>query len=798
MDTAQLLARLPAPLAERVTPHGPVTTAAATGAFVVYWMRTAVRAHENPALDTALAAAAQLGVPAFVYHALSERYPYASDRHHRFIVEGARDVAAACAARGIGYAFHLERPGHRGPVLAQLAARAALVVTETMPIPPLSDWTARLAAAAPCPVWSVDTACVVPMPLVGKAHTRAFAFRDATEPVRRDRLSRPWTDVAPHTPPFLPDPLPFAPVALAEADLAALVAACAIDHGVAPVPAYPGGSTAGYARWDAFVQRGALDRYAADRNDPVRDGVSGMSPYLHYGMVSPFRLARACAARPGEGAAKYLDELLVWRELAWSFCHWHPTPASMEALPAWARDTLEAHAGDPRPVLSWERLARGHTGDRLWDAAQQALVRHGMLHNNLRMTWGKAIPGWSASPTEALARLEDLNHRYALDGRDPASYGGLLWCLGQFDRPFTPPVPVLGTVRPRPTRAHAARLDVTRYEAQVRRAAAGRPASALVVGAGIAGLACARTLHDARVAVTVLDKGRGVGGRTSTRRGPAGAFDHGAPHFASTDPRLTPWLQAWCDEGVLQATADGFTGRPGMSALARHLADALAVTVGCTVQRVRPTTAGWEALDADGRRWTGDRLLLAMPAPQAAALLRTADHPATDALSEALDTVVMAPCWSAMVRLDGPLPVRGQQQWADGALHADGGAAEPPVARLVREADKPGRSGAECWTVQAHAAWSATHVDAEAAQVAEVLGSALARTLARAVGPGVPDVAEVTAHRWRYARVTRGLATPCLWEREAGVGAAGDFGEVADVEGAWLSGVALAGRVLGG
>jgi hypothetical protein len=100
--------------------------------------------------------------------------------------------------------------------------------------------------------------------------------------------------------------------------------------------------------------------------------------------------------------------------------------------------------------------------------------------------------------------------------------------------------------------------------------------------------------------------------------------------------------------------------------------------------------------------------------------------------------------------------------------------------------------------VQADATWSATHVDAEAAQVAEVLGSALARTLARAMGPGVPDVAEVTAHRWRYARVTRGLATPCLWEREAGVGAAGDFGEVADVEGAWLSGVALAGRVLGG
>jgi predicted NAD/FAD-dependent oxidoreductase len=120
------------------------------------------------------------------------------------------------------------------------------------------------------------------------------------------------------------------------------------------------------------------------------------------------------------------------------------------------------------------------------------------------------------------------------------------------------------------------------------------------------------------------------------------------------------------------------------------------------------------------------------------------------------------------------------------------------LVRIVREADKPGRAETECWTVQADAAWSATHVDAEAPQVAERLGAALARTLARALGPGVPGVAEVTAHRWRYARVTQGLDVPCLWAGDAGVGAAGDFGAVADVEGAWLSGVALAGRVLGG
>ena len=434
-------------------------------------MRTAVRAHENPALDVALAIGRARGLPVFVYHALSERYPYASDRHHTFILEGARDVAAECAARGIGYAFHLERPGHRTKALRELSARAALIVTETMPIPPLAALTTSLAAQAPCPVWSVDTSCIVPMRLVGAAHTRAFAYKQATAPLQRMRVSREWIDVAVDTPlasaaPSVPASLPFEPVAIAEAtsaQIATLVAACEIDHRVAAVPRSPGGSRAGYARWEAFVRRGGLDRYAKQRNDPTRDGVSRMSAYLHYGMVSPFRLARECAARRGEGPEKYLDELLIWRELAHAFCYWHPSPTTIEAVPAWARATLRAHEGDRRQLLPMTVLAAGETGDVLWDTAQHSLVAYGELHNNVRMTWGKALLDWSANAEQCLERLVELNHRFALDGRDPSSYGGLLWCLGQFDRPFAPELPVIGTVRPRPTREHAQRLNVAAY-----------------------------------------------------------------------------------------------------------------------------------------------------------------------------------------------------------------------------------------------------------------------------------------------------------------------------------------------
>ncbi len=795
---------LPDHLAERVTDHSAGPRPNARAEFVLYWMRTAVRAHENPALDVALCAGRALQLPVFVYHALSERYPYASDRHHTFILEGARDVEAECARRGVGYAFHLERPGHREKALAALAQRAALVVTETMPVPPLDWLTDSLADAAPCPVWSVDTACVVPMPLVEKAHTRAFAYRDDTAAIRRERVGAPWRDQPVHGAAFVPAALPFTPVVLAAADLSTLVASCEIDHGVGPVAHSPGGTIAGYARWEAFKRDGGLARYAAKRNDATIDGVSRMSAYLHYGMVSPLRLARECQAMPGDGPEKYLDELLVWRELAYAFCYWHPSPTTLEAVPGWARDTLAAHERDHRTVYSWEVLARARTGDTLWDATQRSLVRHGELHNNVRMTWGKAIPAWSDNAGQALERLVDLNHRYALDGRDPASYGGLLWCLGQFDRPFTPPVRILGTVRPRPTAEHLKRLDLARYTARVDRPAQRTPPRVLVIGAGIAGLACARTLRDHGLTVTVLEKGRGVGGRTSTRREGAWRFDHGAPNFTVQDSRVERYADSWLHDGILATTGDALTGRDGMNALAKHLASDLTVRTGVQVTGIARAGTTWQVTDQHGQVHEGEVVLLTTPAPQGATLLGSAVSSLAGASPEwaaglhgvmrALESVRMAPCWSTMVVFDGPPPVPVTEQIRAGsAFRMD----DPRLEHCWRENGKPGRPTAEAWVVQSGTSWSREHLERDAASIAAEIAPLLAQSLGIA-GATV----HAAAHRWRYARVETGLRAPCLWDRALGVGAAGDMGHIptasSDVERAWLSGVALAGRVLAG
>ena len=139
---------------------------------------------------------------------------------------------------------------------------------------------------------------------------------------------------------------------------------------------------------------------------------------------------------------------MTWRELGLNFAGKREDAESYDALPPWARVTLEKHADDPRPYLySPDALEQARTHDPLWNAAQVQLVREGRIHNYLRMVWGKKILEWSPSPRVALETMLGLNNRWALDGRDPNSTSGIFWCLGRYDRPWGPERPIFGTVR---------------------------------------------------------------------------------------------------------------------------------------------------------------------------------------------------------------------------------------------------------------------------------------------------------------------------------------------------------------
>jgi renalase len=328
-----------------------------------------------------------------------------------------------------------------------------------------------------------------------------------------------------------------------------------------------------------------------------------------------------------------------------------------------------------------------------------------------------------------------------------------------------------------------------------------------VIGAGISGLACAGALQRAGVEVQLFEKSRRVSGRMSTRRGQGWQCDHGAQHFGVTTAAFRAEVARWEQAGVAclwtprlhrldGAGAGGrvaeepcFVGTPGMTAPAAWLAGPLSVHTESLVDQLQHDARGWQVLcrpladptpDSpdlpDLREARFDAVLLALPAPQAAALLQ----PVATELATLAGGVAMHPCWTLMLRFDVPpaLPF-------DAALVSDGA-----LRWIACDSSKPGRDGTSTWLLHATAAWSQAHLEQDSQQVAAALLAAFYR-----LGGPVPEA--WSAHRWRHAN-TEGVAPgACLWRAQDGLGLCGDWLNGGTVEGAWLSGVALARQVLG-
>lgn len=346
----------------------------------------------------------------------------------------------------------------------RVAARAALVVTDDFPTAGIAERTKRFAARCECRVMAVESHAIVPAALFVREEWAARTLRPkvmahlshALEPVadtlpRVDASEALWNSLE-------VDRLDLA------GDLVAQIARCEIDHSVPPAP-LKSGRRAALARLRKFCDD-ALPRYDERRSDPAdTDGSSRLSPYLHFGQVSAAEVARASIAAVGRpGAERFLDELVTWRELSLNFTLRNPSFRTLAALPDWVHRTMAAHAGDEREaVYSLEQLERADTHHPLWNAAQRELVATGSIHNVLRMYWGKSVLTWTATYDDALRHLIHLNDKWALDGRDPSSYGGIQWCFGKFDRPWGER-PVWGTIRSMSLERAYKKFDAAAYE----------------------------------------------------------------------------------------------------------------------------------------------------------------------------------------------------------------------------------------------------------------------------------------------------------------------------------------------
>jgi deoxyribodipyrimidine photo-lyase len=208
-----------------------------------------------------------------------------------------------------------------------------------------------------------------------------------------------------------------------------------------------------------------LAHYDVDRNKPSLDATSGLSPYLHFGQMSPVYIAKQIllADYSYDVKAVFLEELVVRRELSMNFCWYNPNYDSFAGLPDWAKNTLIDHAGDHRDVTySYEQLENADTHDIYWNAAQQEMLVSGTMHNYMRMYWGKKILEWVPDPINAFEFALYLNNKYELDGRDPNSYAGIAWCFGKHDRPWATRA-IFGTVRSMTASGLERKFDMKAY-----------------------------------------------------------------------------------------------------------------------------------------------------------------------------------------------------------------------------------------------------------------------------------------------------------------------------------------------
>ena len=444
------------------------------GRFVLYWMIAARRVRWNFALQHAVNLAREMRRPLILLEALRCDYPWANDRLHRFVLDGMLSNAREAAkSRALYYPYVEPRRGAGRGLIRTLGQDACAIVTDWVPAFFLPRMVEAAGRVVPVRLEAVDSNGLIPLVDHGKSFSSARSYRAFVQRELRRHLG-----YFPEERPLgrLPSlPRPRVPSAVArrwprtgEAQLAApaLLARLPIDHDV-PTAAMRGGSDAAARTLARFLDVG-LPHYADHHNHPDANCTSRLSPYLHFGHISVHQVFAALMTRErwttrrlakrGGGAREgwwgvspsaeaFLDELVVWRELAYNGCEWTPGFSRYASVPDWAKRTLAAHASDRRPHrYGFATLDAAATHDEVWNAAQRQLKAEGWFHGYLRMLWGKKILEWSPSPEATLQRMARLMDRYSLDGRDPNSYAGYTWVLGRYDRPW-PERPIFGTVR---------------------------------------------------------------------------------------------------------------------------------------------------------------------------------------------------------------------------------------------------------------------------------------------------------------------------------------------------------------
>lgn len=312
-----------------------------------------------------------------------------------------------------------------------------------------------------------------------------------------------------------------------------------------------------------------------------------------------------------------------------------------------------------------------------------------------------------------------------------------------------------------------------------------------IIGAGMAGLACATKLKAAGRDVRVFDKGRGPGGRMAARRaeiaGETVRFDHGAQYFTARDPGFCEAVQGWLEQGAVtrweaaskREDDPAYAGTPGMNGPIKAMADTIGGVLWSTrIERLTREGELWTMTTTAGDDYTANTVLVAIPAEQASDLLQDA----APAFAEVAASVKSEPCWAVMAGFEERLPIVGDTL-RDSTKR---------ISWAARNSAKPGRTGTENWVLHASPSRSRRIIDRPKEEAAQILLS----DFFNQTGVDPVEPIHLVAHRWLYAQPKSLTGEPARFDAEARIGLAGDYLHSPRVEGAWVSGATLAVRIL--
>jgi deoxyribodipyrimidine photo-lyase len=431
--------------------------------YITYWMQASQRVNYNHALYKAITLSNEINKPLILCFVITDDFPEANARHYYFMLEGILEVKKSLKKMSIPLII---RKGNIEKNIVDISQNSCCLITDRGYLTVQKKWRKNIAKGINCQMIQVESDVVVPVEMASnKEEYAAYTLRKKISPQIEDYLN-------PFTLPSLVNKIKDKDLEIKSVkvdNIEKFINTLNIDQSIKKTEHFKGGYSNARNLLDDFIEN-KLSHYSENSNDPSKNIASHMSPYLHFGQISPIEIAFEIKNSQKNGQEDYLEQLIVRRELAINFIYYNENyNKSLDSfLHDWVLKTMDEHIDDRREyIYSVDAFETASTHDPYWNAAQMELIKTGDMHNYMRMYWGKKVIEWSNSYQEAFNTLVYLNNKYALDGRDPNSFTGIAWCFGKHDRAWTER-PVFGKLRYMNANGLQRKFDIDAYVKKIK------------------------------------------------------------------------------------------------------------------------------------------------------------------------------------------------------------------------------------------------------------------------------------------------------------------------------------------